>query len=392
MPNKLFSNFCASEKNSRGRLFAEKEDKNRSIYQRDRDRIIHSSAFRRLEHKTQVFVHHEGDHYRSRLTHSLEVSQIARTIAKHLGLNEELSETISLAHDLGHTPFGHAGENALNKAMKKYGGFNHNAHTLRIITFLEKKYLNFDGLNLTWETLEGIVKHNGPFKSFNIPFAIKDYNKIGMDLELDTWCGPEAQIASLSDDIAYFSHDIEDGIRASFFDVEDMIENLSLMSDFLKGKKSKIKNLDSKRVVNELRRFVISKMIEDLIKQTKHNLNRFEPKTIKDIRLLKTPIANFSTNMKKNLSEIRKYLTQNMYMHWKVNRMTSKARRIVSDLFDVYNREPNCLPADWLNLLKNPKDKFAKARLISDYIAGMTDRYAINEHKKLYDLNTGWQK
>ena len=302
------------------------------------------------------------------------------------------SETISLAHDLGHTPFGHAGENALNKAMKKYGGFNHNAHTLRIITFLEKKYLNFDGLNLTWETLEGIVKHNGPFKSLNIPFAIKDYNKIGMDLELDTWCGPEAQIASLSDDIAYFSHDIEDGIRASFFDVEDMIENLSLMSDFLKGKKSKIKNLDSKRVVNELRRFVISKMIEDLVKQTKHNLNRFEPKTIKDIRLLKTPIANFSTNMKKNLSEIRKYLTQNMYMHWKVNRMTSKARRIVSDLFDVYNKEPNCLPADWLNMLKNPKDKFAKARLISDYIAGMTDRYAINEHKKLYDLNTGWQK
>ena len=392
MPNKLFSNFCASEKNSRGRLFAEKEDKNRSIYQRDRDRIIHSSAFRRLEHKTQVFVHHEGDHYRSRLTHSLEVSQIARTIAKHLGLNEELSETISLAHDLGHTPFGHAGENALNKAMKKYGGFNHNAHTLRIITFLEKKYLNFDGLNLTWETLEGIVKHNGPFKSFNIPFAIKDYNKIGMDLELDTWCGPEAQIASLSDDIAYFSHDIEDGIRASFFDVEDMIENLSLMSDFLKGKKNKIKNLDNKRVVNELRRFVISKMIEDLIKQTKHNLNRFKPETIKDIRLLKCSIANFSTNMKKNLLEIRKYLTQNMYMHWKVNRMTSKARRIVSDLFDVYNREPNCLPADWLNLLKNPKDKFAKARLISDYIAGMTDRYAINEHKKLYDLNTGWQK
>ena len=392
MPNKLFSNFCASEKNSRGRLYTEKEDKNRSIYQRDRDRIIHSTAFRRLKHKTQVFVHHEGDHYRSRLTHSLEVSQIARTIAKHLGLNEELSETISLAHDLGHTPFGHAGENALNKAMKKYGGFNHNAHTLRIITFLEKKYLNFDGLNLTWETLEGIVKHNGPFISLNIPFAIKDYNKIGMDLELDTWCGPEGQVASLSDDIAYFSHDIEDGIRASFFDVEDMIENLSLMSDFLKGKKNKIKNLDNKRVVNELRRFVISKMIQDLIKQTKHNLNRFEPKTIKDIRLLKSPIANFSKNMKKNILEIRKYLTQNMYMHWKVNRMTSKARRIVSDLFDVYNKEPNCLPADWLNLLKNPKDKFAKARLISDYIAGMTDRYAINEHKKLYDLNTGWQK
>ena len=308
MPNKLFSSFCTFQKNSKGRLYNENEDKNRSIYQRDRDRIIHSSAFRRLEHKTQVFVHHEGDHYRSRLTHSLEVSQIARTISKYLGLNEELAEVISLAHDLGHTPFGHAGEDALDKAMKIFGGFNHNAQTLRIITLLEKKYLDFDGLNLTWETLEGIVKHNGPFKSNKIPFAIKEYNKKGMDLELNTWCGPEAQVASLSDDIAYFSHDIEDGIRASFFDIYDMIEKLNIMKGFLEFRKKEIKRIDNRRLVNELRRFVISKMIQDLIKQTKKNIKIYQPKTTEDIRLNKKPLIDFSTLMKKNLFQVREYL------------------------------------------------------------------------------------
>ena len=214
MLKKIFStNFITSK----GRLYKEKEDVNRSIYQRDRDRVIHSSAFRRLEHKTQVFVHHEGDHYRSRLTHSLEVSQIARTIARMLVLDEDLSEVIALAHDLGHTPFGHAGEEALNKSMSEYGGFDHNAQTLRIVTLLEKKYFSFDGLNLTWETLEGIVKHNGPLDKENLPFAIFDYINRGMNLEIDTWCGPEAQVAALSDDIAYFSHDFEDGVRANFF-------------------------------------------------------------------------------------------------------------------------------------------------------------------------------
>ena len=201
--------FSTKTRDTKGRLFKENEDTSRSVYQRDRDRIIHSAAFRRLEHKTQVFVHHEGDHYRSRLTHTIEVSQIARTISRSLAIDEDLAEAISLAHDLGHTPFGHAGEEALNFSMKRHGGFDHNAHTLRIITFLEKKYRNFDGLNLTWETLEGIVKHNGPFKKKKIPFAISKYTKKGMDLELNTWCGPEAQVASLSDDIAYFSHDID---------------------------------------------------------------------------------------------------------------------------------------------------------------------------------------
>ncbi len=392
MPNKLFSSFSASSHNSKGRLYKEDEDKNRTIYQRDRDRIIHSSAFRRLEHKTQVFVHHEGDHYRSRLTHSLEVSQIARTIAKYLGLNEELSETIALAHDLGHTPFGHAGEEALDKSMKDYGGFDHNAQTLRIITLLEKKYLKFDGLNLTWETLEGIVKHNGPIKTKKLPFAISEYSKNGMDLELDTWCGLEAQIASLSDDIAYFSHDIEDGIRASFLDVEEMIDKLLIMKEFLNGNRKKIQIADKKRVVNELRRYVISKMIRDLIKQTSENYKIFNPKTPEDIRHIKEPVVNFSIEMQKALSEIRDYLTRNMYTHWKVNRMTSKAKRIVVELFDIYLNEPQCLPSEWSSMIDKPRISVSKERLISDYIAGMTDRFAIKEHKRLYDLNTGWQQ
>ena len=392
MANKIFSPFCASEKNSKGRFFKEVEDKNRSIYQRDRDRIIHSSAFRRLEHKTQVFVHHEGDHYRSRLTHSIEVSQIARTISKQLGLNEELAETIALAHDLGHTPFGHAGEEALNKSMKRFGGFNHNAQTLRIITFLEKKYLDFDGLNLTWETLEGIVKHNGPISNYKIPFAIKEYNKTGMNLHLNSWCGPEAQIAALSDDIAYFSHDIEDGIRADFFDLEEMINHLFIFEGFFKNKKKQMRNSDIKRIVNELRRFVISSMIMNLIEQTKNNLSILKPKTIEDIRFLKNPIVDFSPNMKKKLLELRNYLTKNMYTHWKVNRMTSKAKRIVMELFKIYFNEPQCLPSEWINTIDDKKNNNLKARVISDYIAGMTDRFAIKEHKRLFDLNTGWQQ
>ena len=241
MANKKLESFSSNHKKSLGRCFKEKKDLNRTDFQRDRDRIIHSAAFRRLEHKTQVFVHHEGDHYRSRLTHTLEVSQLARTISRCLSLDEDLAEAIALAHDLGHTPFGHAGEEALNYSMKKFGGFDHNAQTLRIITFLEKNYMNFDGLNLVWETLEGIVKHNGPITKKKIPFAIKEYNKDGMDLKLNTWCGPEAQVASLSDDIAYFSHDFEDGVRANFFSVEEIIENITTLNKF-KNFKIKIPN------------------------------------------------------------------------------------------------------------------------------------------------------
>ena len=386
----LKKNFSTNLSTSKGRLYKEKEDVNRSIYQRDRDRVIHSSAFRRLEHKTQVFVHHEGDHYRSRLTHSLEVSQIARTIARMLVLDEDLSEVIALAHDLGHTPFGHAGEEALNKSMSDYGGFDHNAQTLRIITLLEKKYFSFDGLNLTWETLEGIVKHNGPLEENNLPFAIQDYLKNGMNLEIETWCGPEAQVAALSDDIAYFSHDFEDGVRANFFTLEEIIDTFSILSDVKKNLNKKINDYSVKRIVNEIRRLIISKMITDLVIKTKENVKKFQPKSSQDVRLLGKPLIEFSDAMTLSMREIRAFLTTKMYKHYEINRMTSKAKRIVSDLFKIYSQEADCLPNEWKINYDKAKNSFARNRIITDYIAGMTDRFAINEHKKLYDFNKGW--
>jgi len=389
MLNKSAATFCTSFKNTKGRLYKEPEDKNRSVFQRDRDRIIHSSSFRRLEHKTQVFVHHVGDHYRSRLTHTIEVSQIARTISRSLSLDEDLAEAISLAHDLGHTPFGHAGEDALNDAMKKFGGFDHNAHTLRIITYLEKKYRDFDGLNLSWETLEGIVKHNGPFKKKKIPYAIKEYIKKGMDLELDTWCGPEAQVSSLSDDIAYFSHDIEDGIRADFFTIENILEEFSILKHFKKNYKKVDFDKDMKRLVNEVKRYIISKLIDDLIEETKKNIISINPQSAADVRQLKHPLISFSKQMDLYIDEIRTFLMSKMYKHWKINIMTSKAKRILTELFNIYIQETDLLPLQWNKMLIN-SDKTTKARVISDYIAGMTDRFAIKEYQKFFDTSQGW--
>ena len=389
MQKKYSAIFSSDSTNTKGRLHKEAEDKNRSCFQRDRDRIIHSSAFRRLEHKTQVFVHHEGDHYRSRLTHTIEVSQIARTISRSLSIDEDLAEAISLAHDLGHTPFGHAGEEALNKSMKKYGGFDHNAHTLRIITHLEKKYRNFDGLNLSWETLEGIVKHNGPFKKKKIPFAITEYIKKGMNLELNTWCGPEAQVSSLSDDIAYFSHDIEDGIRAKFFSIENILEEFSILEVFRKKVNKNILQTEAKRFVDEIKRYIISLMIDDLILETKKNINIHKPTSSKDVRKLKYPLVAFSNKMKSQIREIRQFLMIKMYRHWKINIMTNKAKRIVSDLFDIYNKENQLLPFEWNKMLLKSHSNY-RARIVSDYIAGMTDRFAIKEHQKFFDTSKGW--
>ena len=320
---------------SKGRFFKEKKTDLRNDFQRDRDRIIHSTAFRRLKHKTQVFVNTSGDHFRTRITHSLEVSQIARTLSKYFNLNEDLSETLSLAHDLGHTPFGHAGEEALNKSMSDYGGFDHNAQTLRIVTLLEKKYFSFDGLNLTWETLEGIVKHNGPLEENNIPFAIQDYLKNGMNLEIETWCGAEAQVAALSDDIAYFSHDFEDGVRAKFFTLEEIIDTFSILNDMKKSLNKRINDFSVTRIVNEIRRLIISKMIIDLVVKTKENIKKFQPKSSQDVRLLGQPLIEFSDAMIVSMQEIRFFLTTKMYKHYEINRMTSKARRIVSDLFKI---------------------------------------------------------
>lgn len=367
---------------SRGRLYPEPESKGRSCFQRDRDRIIHSSAFRRLEYKTQVFVNHEGDHYRTRLTHSLEVSQLARSAARELGLNEDLAEALALSHDLGHTPFGHAGEDALSAAMKDFGGFDHNAQSIRILSKLEKKYAEFDGLNLTWETLEGIAKHNGPVK--NPPRALAEYNK-KHNLELDKFASAEAQVTACCDDIAYDNHDIEDGIRARLFTVDDVCE-LPLIGGIFHGLLKKYPGLSEPRLIHESKRRLINLMSADLVKHTRKNLLNAKVKTVDDVRNLRKPIAGFSNKMEKEAREIKKFLRENMYHHYKVNRMTSKARRIIAELFGFFYKEPECLPTEWRKLA-GKAEKRLSAEIIADYIAGMTDRFAQQEYRRIFDLS-----
>lgn len=373
---------------SRGRLHREPEDPSRSPFQRDRDRIIHSTAFRRLKHKTQVFVFHEGDHYRTRLTHSLEVAQIARTICRSLRLDEDLGEAVALAHDLGHTPFGHAGEEALHAAMKPFGGFDHNAQTLRILTKLEERYAEFNGLNLTWETLEGAVKHNGPLLKdgrtlADLPAAIVEYCQ-DHDLELEGHAGPEAQVAALSDDIAYNNHDIDDGLRAGLFRVADLLE-LPLVGTMFNLVADKYPGIDETRLIHEAVRRVINAMVEDVMAETRRRLAEANPKSVADIRALGRPIVAFSDRMAETDRTVKKFLYGRMYEHWHLNRSHSKARRVVMDLFGILFAEPNCLPPPWRERAE-AAERPARARIVADYIAGMTDRYAMDEHRRLFDL------
>ena len=373
---------------SRGRLNRESESPTRSPFQRDRDRIIHSTAFRRLKHKTQVFVYHEGDHYRTRLTHSLEVAQIARTICRTLRLDEDLGEAVALAHDLGHTPFGHAGEEALHAAMKPYGGFDHNAQTLRILTKLEERYAEFNGLNLTWETLEGAVKHNGPLLKDGrtlgqLPAAIVEYCQ-DHDLELGGYAGPEAQIAALSDDIAYNNHDIDDGLRAGLFEVADLMD-LPLVGDMFSIVTQKYPGIGHARLIHEAVRRVINAMVEDVLDETRRRLAAAAPKSVADIRALGQPVVAFSPHMAATDRTVKAFLYKRMYEHWKLNRSHSKARRVVTDLFGLLFAEPNCLPPPWRERAEQAGTQ-ARARLVADYIAGMTDRFALDEHKRLFDL------
>ena len=378
---------------SKGRLYKETESSSRTPYMRDRDRLIHSAAFRRLEHKTQVFVHHEGDNFRSRLTHTIEVAQIARTISRHLGLDQDLAETIALAHDLGHTPFGHAGEEALNSSMSTYGGFDHNAQTLRIVTQLERKYAQFDGLNLTWESLEGIVKHNGPLKK-NIPTAIKEYQKfvrkmnIQHDLILKSFPGPEAQVAGIADDIAYCNHDIDDGIRAGLFTIDE-ISQISHINEIINSIKNNWSKIENRRVIHETIRKLISNMIDDVIKESELILKKADFQTVNEIRSLDYPVIKFSKEMHRNNEILRNFLFKKMYKHTIVNRMTTKAKDIVKDLFKAFNSDFSILPLEWRNRVDSV-NKSHRQRIISDYIAGMTDRYAIMEHKRIFDLHGGW--
>ena len=362
--------------NSKGRIYKEPENSIRSPYQRDRDRIIHSSSFRRLKHKTQVFVNTEGDHYRTRLTHSMEVSQIARTLARSLGLNEDLSETLSLAHDLGHTPFGHAGEEALSECMKNYGGFNHNIQTLRIVTSLEIKYYKFYGLNLTIETLDGLIKHNGPVKNI-VPYKkILKKNLFNNKITFNAFPSLEAQVAAISDDIAYNNHDLEDGLRAGLFTIKK-ISSISYLSGLINKHVKNIKNFRREIIINQIVRDLINLMVVDVINTTNKNIEKINPQSINDIYKQDTMIVDFSDKMKKIDKRIKYFLKHNMYNHKKVIVNTNRGKRIIKDLFKYISKNPRKHISN--ELFKNE----LKERVIADFIAGMTDRYAINLHKKI---------
>ncbi|AZO74965.1 MULTISPECIES: deoxyguanosinetriphosphate triphosphohydrolase [unclassified Mesorhizobium] len=381
--------YASDPAQSRGRLFDEPESPTRTPFQRDRDRIIHSTAFRRLKHKTQVFVAHEGDHYRTRLTHSIEVAQIARALARALRGDEDLAEAVALVHDFGHTPFGHTGEEALNEKMAGWGGFDHNAQSLRVVTRLERRYAEFDGLNLTWETLEGLVKHNGPLTDDSgrglkgpVPQAIRDYSELH-DLELDRFAGIEAQCAAIADDIAYNTHDIDDGLRAGFLTL-DMLEDVGLPGSILKGVRARYPQLDDVRTGHELMRRQITLMVEDVIASAKANIERLKPDNADAVRAAGETLVTFSAGMAAAEKELKAFLYKHLYRHAEVMRVRADAEQIVRDLFDVYFADPRAMPDGWREGLDRAEDRI-KARSVADFLAGMTDTYALKEHRRLFD-------
>src|SRR6266481_6139915 len=380
---------------SRGRLFAEPPSKTRSPFRRDCDRVIHSTAFRRLKHKTQVFVFHEGDHYRTRLTHSLEVAQIARALARQLGLDEDLTETLALAHDLGHPPFGHAGERALDACLHAHGGFDHNAQTLRVVTSLEHRYPDFDGLNLTWESLEGIVKHNGPlidkngapvgrYRGHGIPIGIAEYNGV-YDLELSSFASLEAQVAAIADDIAYDAHDIDDGLRAGLFKVDDL-KVMPLTEGMIADIARHYPDLDDIRRGAELVRELISYLIGAVVLEARRRLELAQPKSVDDVRNHGEVLIAFPESAAQAEAEIKAFLKQRMYRHTRVMRVMGMAEQILFDLFARYQKVPGDLPAEWLPADgSNSESEIDRARRIGNFIAGMTDRFALTEHQRLFD-------
>jgi dGTPase len=374
--------WAVRKETSRGRLHPEPVAPTRSPWQRDRDRIIHSSAFRKLQYKTQVFVNHEGDFYRTRLTHSIEVAQIARSIARELGLDEDLTEALALAHDLGHPPFGHAGEDALAAAMKPFGGFDHNAQSLRVVTMLENRYAGFDGLNLTWEALEGLAKHNGPVRRPAPYLAEYDARH---PLDLATYASAEAQVAAMSDDVAYHSHDLDDGWRAMLFAPADL-ENLPVVGEALAEARRAGFDLPPQRLRHETIRRVINRMVTDLVAETSQRIAALEPLSPDDIRGAGQPVVAFSEGMAEANRVIKEFLFARMYRHWRVNRMTTKARRVVGEIFGLLHPATGLLPDDWRTRAGESGSPRA-AVIVCDYIAGMTDRYAQDEHLRLTDLS-----
>ncbi|PCK00518.1 MAG: deoxyguanosinetriphosphate triphosphohydrolase [Zetaproteobacteria bacterium] len=369
-----------------GRVHDEPESRHRTPFQRDRDRIIHSSAFRRLKYKTQVFVYHEGDHYRTRLTHTLEVAQIARTLARAFMVNEDLAETIALAHDLGHTPFAHMGEEHLKSAMEHYGRFEHNDQSLRVLTTLERKYPKWNGLNLTWETLEGVVKHNGPMTGE--PYiAVRELQE-EMDLRLDTYASMEAQVAALSDDIAYNNHDVEDGIRAGLFSISDL-EEVPILSRVIAQVRENYPDIEERYLVQELKRDMIGVMVDDVLAETHKRLDQVKPSSPEDIRMAGMAVVAFSSEMYEDVQKLRTFLYNRMYRHYTINRIELKVERIIGDLFQAFHKNYKLFPDNWQQRVVDAQavdNERERARIVADYIAGMTDRYAIREHERLFDL------
>ncbi|WP_425043881.1 deoxyguanosinetriphosphate triphosphohydrolase [Primorskyibacter sp. S87] len=372
--------YASDPARARGRLVREEESSFRSCFQRDRDRIIHASAFRRLKHKTQVFVEHEGDNYRTRLTHSIEVAQVARTIAGALQLNPELTEAVALAHDLGHTPFGHTGEDALHALMAPFGGFDHNAQAIRIVTCLERHYAEFDGLNLTWETLEAIAKHNGPVLG-GLPWALAECNA-QMDLELHTHASAEAQVAALADDVAYNNHDLHDGLRAGLFS-DDEIAQLPILDACYAEVDAAYPDLDPDRRRHEALRRVFGVMVSDVIDTSRALLSDAQATSVEEIRALGSPVVQFSPELSAKLKEIRAFLFTRMYRAPSVMRVREEVAQVVTELFPIYLEDPVQMPAGWQPDIGLITDETTLARLVSDYIAGMTDRFALQEHARL---------
>lgn len=385
--------FAADARMSRGRLIPEPASPTRTDFHRDRDRIVHATAFRRLKHKTQVFVAPYGDHYRTRLTHTIEVAQIARSLARALGLDEDLAETCALAHDLGHTPFGHTGEDALDDVMRAFGGFDHNAQSLRIVTRLERRYATFDGLNLCWETLEGLVKHNGPligadgepterYRKRGIPEPLLEYDALH-PLDLATHASAEAQVAALADDIAYDAADIDDGLRAGLFSIDDL-EEVPFLWEIVCHIRALYPNLERTRLIHELSRRVITHLVEDVISVSRERLASLNPNTADDIRMAGAPVIAFSDQVAAHDQSLKAYLFAHVYRHPTVLPVREQAASVVRDLFRALLAEPAALPLEWSQGIET-LDEARRARRVADYIAGMTDRYALDTHRRLFD-------
>jgi len=384
MDDSNYASYSITPRNTKGKLYNEELSSYRNVFERDYDRVIRSNTFRRLQYKTQVLVNHAGDHFRNRMTHSLETASMARSLASNLNVNVKLAETIALCHDLGHSPFGHAGEDELKKCMLPYGDFCHNAHAIKILTQIESPYHGFSGLNLSWEVLEGIAKHNGPI-TLNIPKPIADYDKIH-NLNLSKYPSIESQISSLADDISYSAHDMEDGIRANLFDINKLVDEVEIISEIVKKIKTKYLDVENLKFLYEINRRMTEFLFEDVLKTTKDNLTKYNITSVEDVMNIDKPLASFSRSVEKQLADLKKFLMANIYKHQTVYLVSAKCKMIIRKLFDLYINDPKCLPLEWQKKIDDNSD-LTRATIVCDYIACMTDRYAIDMYQSFYNLN-----